>query len=278
MRYFISIDMEGVWGTSHFREPQERVSLLMTQELADTLDTLLEIDTRASIRVCDSHALGTNILPEKINVNFELVRGFPRMFYMMEGLDESFDAAMFIGYHAPVGHIYGAMDHTYSSSSFFEIKINGKVVGESEINAIYASLYRVPVIFISGDSALFEFSSPHFPLTEFLITKEARGHSAVLLYERDKLYSERVKKIESAIKKLQDGKFKDFVENNPVFSPPYEVEILLKDTLRADLISIMPSVERVDGRRIKYRSEDFRDIYRFIVASSIIAWQAASIK
>ncbi len=272
MRYFISIEMEGIWGTSHFGEPQERVSVLMTQELQNVLESLLEVDNRAFVRVCDSHALGINILPEKININFELVRGFPRMFYMMEGLDNSFDAVMFVGYHAPVGHIYGSMDHTYSSSSFFEIKINGKVVGESEINAIYASLFGVPVIFISGDKALYEFSSPYFPLTEFLVTKEAKGHSSVILYERDRLYSERAKKIEDAVKKLQNGEFKHFVENNPVFSSPYEVEILLKDTLRADLVSIMPSTERIDGRRVRYRSDDFRKIYRFIVASSIIAW------
>ena len=278
MRYFISIDMEGVWGTSNFAEQRERVSYLMTRELEHTLEALLEVDSRAFFRVCDSHAYGTNILPEKVSINFELVRGFPRMFYMMEGLDESFDAVLFIGYHAPVGHIGAAMDHTYSSASFFEIKINGRVVGEAEINAIYASLFKIPVIFISGDRALYEFSSPNFPLTEFLVTKEATGHNSVILYESDRLYTERLKKVEKAVRKLQDGEVKHFVENNPVFSPPYVLELLLKDTLRADLVSIIPFTERLDGRRIKYVSQDFKNIYRFIVASSIIAWQAMSIK
>ncbi len=278
MKYFISIDMEGIWGTSHFSEPQERVSKLMTEELAHTVEVLMDIDPRAKVRVCDSHALGTNILPEALRVNVELVRGFPRMFYMMEGLDESFDAVLFVGYHAPIGHPKGAMNHTYSSASFFEIRINGAPLGESEINAIFASMFNVPVIFISGDSALFEFSSGYFPETEFLITKDSIGHNAVLLYERDRIYGERVKAIEKAVKKLKEGRFKTFIENNPQFAPPYNLEIVLKDTLRADLVSIIPGSKRKDGRIVEYFSADFRDIYRFIVASSILAWQASQIK
>ncbi len=278
MRYFISIDMEGIWGTSHFSESQERVSKLMTEELAHTVEVLSDVDSRAKVRVCDSHALGTNILPENLRINVELVRGFPRMFYMMEGLDESFDAVLFVGYHAPVGHEKGAMNHTYSSASFFEIKINGIPVGESEINAIFASLFNVPVIYISGDSGLFEFSSGYFPNTEFLITKDSIGHNTVLLHERDKVYGERVKAIERAVKKLRGGEFKTFVENNPQFSPPYNLEIVLKDTLRADLVSIIPGSKRKDGRKVEYFSADFRDIYRFIVASSILAWQASQIR
>ena len=278
MKYFISIDMEGIWGISHFSEPWDRIGKLMTQELEHVAQILSDLDSRAKIVVCDSHAFGTNIYPENLGVNIELIRGFPRKFYMMEGLDNTFDAALFVGYHAPVGLEKGAMDHTYSSSSFFEIKINGQVVGESEINAIFASLFNVPVIFISGDSALFDFSSKFFPETEFLITKKSIGHNAVWLLERDRVFSNRIKSLENAFKKLKEGRFKTFVENNPVFNPPYTLLITLKDTLRCDLVSILPQVERISGRTIKYVSQDFKEIYRFIVASSIIAWQANQIR
>lgn len=274
MKYFISIDMEGIWGTSNFFEPQDRVSRLMTDELNHTIKMLRKFDPDARIRVCDSHGLGTNVLPEEVEPYVELVRGFPRTYYMMEGLDETFDAVLFIGYHAPVGYRRGAMSHTYSSSSFFEIRINGISVGEAEINAIFASLFKLPVIFISGDSALYEFSGRYFPKTEFLITKDSIGHNAVLLRNKEEVYIERSNLIERAVQKLKDGSFKSFLDNNPKFLSPYKLEIELKDTLRADLVSIMPHSKRESGRIVEYYSSDFREVYRFIVASSLIAWQA----
>lgn len=62
--------------------------------------------------------------------------GYPRPLYMVEGADATCDAALFVGYHAPIGTLHGSMDHTYSSSAIYEILANGHVVGETELNMV----------------------------------------------------------------------------------------------------------------------------------------------
>lgn len=68
-------------------------------------------DTNAAIRgalaggateivVNDSHGGQRNLLPEDLHPSARLISHSFKRYGMMEGLDESFDAVIFIGYHA----------------------------------------------------------------------------------------------------------------------------------------------------------------------------------
>ena len=72
---------------------------------------------------------------------------------MMEGIDESFGAAIFIGYHASAGNTGGIAAHTMSGAAFLSVKINGSEIAEGGINALIAGHFGVPVVMISGDEA-----------------------------------------------------------------------------------------------------------------------------
>ena len=69
---------------------------------------------------------------------------------MMEGLDESFDAVIFIGYHAKAGNPGGLFAHT-GSGVVRDVRVNGESLGEGGLNTMVAAWYGVPVALVTGD-------------------------------------------------------------------------------------------------------------------------------
>ena len=63
--------------------------------------------------VSDSHGSGQNILIEELNKEVKLIRDWPRPLIMMEGIDETFDAVFFIGYHSKEGSKNATLAHNY---------------------------------------------------------------------------------------------------------------------------------------------------------------------
>lgn len=267
MKIYISIDMEGISGTTTFREERARMQALMTSELLNVIDGIKKADENVEyIRVCDSHALGDNINYSELPEFVELVRGYPRPFYMMQGIDSSFDAVFLVGYHAPVGTWLGMMDHTYSSFSFYNVRINGIRVGEAEINALVAAKYGVPVTFISGDRALHDFSVKNFPDTVFVMTKEGISRYAGLLYNAKKMKDKIISGAETAVRKAKSVKPADFIKK------PFTISIDFTDTLKADLACMMPGAIRTEGRTCEFKSSDIEEIYRFMISATMLGW------
>lgn len=267
MKIFISIDMEGISGLTYWKESEEKIGKFMTDEVLSVIDGIRDFDRNCEILVCDSHSYGRNLDIKRIYEDVKIVSGYPREFYMISQIDESFDAGMFIGYHAPVGSKDGEMDHTYSSSTIFEVKINGQVVGEAEINGAFLGEYGVPVVLISGDDKLKNFSQRFFPQTNFVVTKESLGRFSAKLYHPDyvhKILREEAKKALENIKNVKPLKFEK----------PIEIEITFINTLMAEFASLIPNSVRVSGRTIKFKSDSYKDIYNFLMASLSLAYNA----
>ena len=264
MKVFISIDMEGISGLTYWKEKQERISFFMTEELLSVIEGILEVEGNSEILVCDSHSFGRNIDVGKLPENVKLVSGFPREFYMVQGIDETFDAGMFIGYHAPVGMKNAEMDHTYSSSSIYEIKINGMVVGETEINAAFLGECSVPVVLVSGDDKLKNFSQKNLKETYFVVTKESIGRYSALLYPVEKVHRELKENTKLVLQQIE--RIKPFT-----FEKPMTIEITFLNTIKAELASLIPNSERTDGRTVSFKSDSFKDIYRFLMSSIVMA-------
>jgi len=263
MRYFISVDMEGISGLVNWSDPAEKISQYMTREILAVIHGIEKKDPNPYIVVCDAHDSGENLnlldLPEYI----KLIQGRTRAFYMIEGYEAGFDAALFIGYHAPVGTPKALMDHSYSSSSFFDVFINGLKVGESEINAILLSEEKIPVILISGDDQLEKFSKPNFPQTEFVVTKRSIGKFCAELIHPVKVHSMLEDQVGIAIDRLP---------RISLYFPkaPYTVEIIVVNTLLADFAALMPGVIRIDGCKLRFTAKDGREMYRFMMSLLMI--------
>ncbi|MCK4668482.1 M55 family metallopeptidase [Candidatus Dependentiae bacterium] len=270
MKIFISVDAEGICGVSSWHEtiPKDpdynRFRELVTDEVNVVCSAIREVSPRAEIVVCDSHAMGENLFVNKLIKDIYLVRGFPRQYYMMEGLDSSFDGVIFLGYHAMIGSLRGGMDHSYSSSTVYSIKVNGKEYGETDLNAVFAGYYKVPLLLVSGDDVLIKDIKKRYKQVTIVLTKKGISRFSSKSLPLNKVHSDlRIKTI-TAINNIKKSK--------PIFiTPEYRVEIKFNNTVQADVVSLLPQLKRIDGRTIKFKISDYRDFYSMFMAIILLA-------
>ena len=159
LKVFISVDMEGLAGVvsgsdvsptgpdyAHFRA-------IMAAETNAAVDGAFRAGA-TEVLVRDSHGIKQNLLPAAVDPRARLLRGQgtdPKN--MMEGIDETFGAVVFIGYHAKAGTPNAILEHT-SNGNVQDFSINGVSLPEGGYNALVAGLYNVPVVFVSGDRAV----------------------------------------------------------------------------------------------------------------------------
>src|SRR5262245_8640350 len=159
LKIYISADMEGVVGvvTGDQLGPQgfeyNRFRDFMTEEVKAAVGAAFDAGA-TEIVVSDSHGNGENLLIEKLPKNLTIVRSWPRPLMMMEGIDETFDGVIFIGYHASTNNPAGVRAHTISSARLADGRLNGTQMPEAGINAAIAGHFNVPVIMISGDDVI----------------------------------------------------------------------------------------------------------------------------
>jgi len=176
---------------------------------------------------------------------------------MMEGIDETFDAVIFIGYHARANTPDATLDHTMSSSAVYEVTLNGKKMPEAGINAFIAGNFGVPVALVAGDKAICEQVKELFGEVETATVKEGIGNAARMLHPK-KAQELIKKKTTEALNRLSD--FKPFT-----FTPPYTMEIMFKDEWRAENASWLPGANRKTNTTVSYTSNDWMDVLRFFM-------------
>ena len=155
MKVYISVDMEGVAGIVDWAQclaTGEDYALgrdLVAGEVNAAIEGAL-VAGASEILVNDSHSLMRNLPPERIGGDAAYLSGRFKPRYMMEGLDGTFQAAIFLGYHAAIA-TPGVLSHTYNPRAIADVKINGTTTGEAGLNALVAQHFQVPVAVITGD-------------------------------------------------------------------------------------------------------------------------------
>jgi D-amino peptidase len=124
------------------------------------------------ILVNDSHSAMRNLAPQALPAPVSYLSGRFKPRYMMEGLDGSFDAAVFLGYHAAIA-TPGVLSHTYNPKAVAGVRINGTTTGEAGINALVAQHYGVPVVVITGDQYVGPEAEPFCPGIRAAVVKES---------------------------------------------------------------------------------------------------------
>ena len=158
LKVLISVDMEGVAGVVSADQllpgafEYERFRRFMTAEAVAAVEGAKQAGA-TDIVVTDAHGNEQNLLVEMFPEDVRIVRGSPRSLGMMGGLDSTFDAVMFVGYHASTTNSSGVRAHTFSSARFTRVTINGEPVTEGAWNAAIAGHFGVPVVFVAGDDA-----------------------------------------------------------------------------------------------------------------------------
>lgn len=262
IKIFISFDLEGVSGVTSWRSTEDpanyqRIRTIATEEVNAAIRGVKKSGRPVGdILVCDAHGTGDTLLIDKLEPAAHLIKGAPRNFYMVEGIDRSFDAAFFIGYHTMAGTARGFMDHTYSSSSIYNVRINGRAVGETEINAALCGDHGVPLALVTGDDQLSrEVRSFFGSKVQTVVTKYAVSRFAGRCRPLAAVYREIESKAEKAIRLApQVPPF--------VFRRPIRAEIEVMNTLIGHVVSQIPGLKRTGGRSFRFQAKNAVDFYR----------------
>jgi D-amino peptidase len=262
LRIYISVDMEGVAGvvTADQLGPggfeYERFRHFMTNETLAAVRAAKESGA-TEILVSDSHGNGENLLIEEFPKDVRIVRSWPRHGSMMAGVDASFDAALFVGYHASTTNMRGVRAHTFSSAHLTRVALNGSAVTEGEFNAAYAGALGVPVIFVSGDDAAVEELKSRLGNIETVETKKNLSfHSAETL--TPEASCERIAAgVKVALARPHD--FKPYTVKTPV-----TLEISFKNYMPAQMLSYLRTVQRIDSHTIRFVGRDMAEVSDFL--------------
>ena len=184
MKVFISADIEGVnniltWDETELKCPEYAY---FRKQMTDEVIKACEGAKKAGateILIKDAHDSARNLILSDLPEYVKLHRGWQgNPCSMMAGLDETFDAVIFIGYHSPANSDGNPLSHTMNLSNV-HVKINGELASEFHINALYAGYLGVPIAFLSGDKKLTEIVKDINPNIETVATKEGI-HGAVI--------------------------------------------------------------------------------------------------
>ena len=264
LRVFISTDMEGVGGvgtpamTGASGKDYGTARRLMTDEIEAVVAAIFARGP-AEIVINDSHGDHQNVLHTELDPRVTYIQGAVKPLGMVAGLDGSFDAAIFLGYHARAGTPGGFLAHT-GSGSVKGLWVNGVEVGEGGMNAAFAGFHGVPVVLAAGDAV---FADQFADLTgaRTVTTKTAETAHAARLLSADTVQARLVTGVEAALDALPSAR-PWFPGDDP--GGPVEVRMRFEDPIHAEILESVPGVQRVDGYTVRATASDMDEAYRLI--------------
>jgi D-amino peptidase len=269
VKVFISADMEGISGVINpdqtlataagFTEARK----LMTADVNAAVEGALAAGA-TEILVNDSHSTMRNIILEDLNPQAVLISGGSKPMSMVQGLDASFDACMFIGYHGKSGTASAIMDHTYYPKELHWVKFNGSEFGETGANAAVAGYYGVPLVLVTGDAATAAEAKALIPGISTVEVKQGVGRYAAACLHPSLTRKMIRKEAAEALTKVKE--IKPLVLANPV-----TVEIELTATAMADQAQLIPGMQRTGPRRLEYTGKDYLETYHVFLITLALA-------
>ena len=267
LKVFISADMEGVGGVSTWSvqagskgREYEKFRELMTREVNAAIEGAFAAGA-AEVVVGDSHGDAQNIDVELLDKRVRLIRAWPRPLGMMQGVDASFGAVVFVGYHAAEGRANAILSHSFDGT--MEVELDGVSVPEAGFNAAIAGDFGVPVVFLSGDQTICADATKLLGPIETAVVKEATGfYSASMIHP------------EEAQKRIREG-VRRGVERRTELKPyriahPVKLRIRFNATVTAEVVAMLPGVERPAGNVIVFQGRDMTEVSKFFEAISNI--------
>ena len=262
IKVFISVDMEGIGGvvTSEQLGPTgfeyAKFREFMTAETLAAIAGAREAGATEFV-VADAHGNMQNLLIDRFPAGVTIVRGSPRPLMMMEGIDSTFSAVIFIGYHSATTNPQGVRAHTISSATFSAVKLNGRPMSEASINATIAGYFGVPVVMVSGDEqAVGEVQTFTGNVEGAVVKRSISFHAAAVMTPESSQALIRAK-AKAALSRLKDFKA------TPA-KGPFQLELSYKSYTPAEMMSYLPGTERVDAHTIRFRAASIVDISRFL--------------
>ena len=259
-KVFISADMEGISGIVGSDQ------LSATGAEYGRSRTLMAGDVNAAIRgaraggatqvvVNDSHGSMRNLRLEDLERDVSLISHSFKPAGMMEGLDETFDAVLFVGYHAQAGTASGLFAHT-GSAVVADIRVNGRSVGEGGLNTMIAEWYGVPVALVTGDDVAVKQVAASARGARLVVVKRAINQRAAELRPLDRVRDD----IQNA---AREG-VKTAVRTAPARGRAYNVELRFTDTVIPEVAAHLPGMSRPSPDTIAFTADTMPRAYTLI--------------
>ncbi|HWL25745.1 MAG TPA: M55 family metallopeptidase [Ureibacillus sp.] len=274
MKLFISADIEGIAGVSTIQQlinngEYQRFRKIMTHEVNAAIRGAFNTGA-TEVVVADGHGNMSNILIEELDPRARLVSGNNRVMCQLEGLDETFDGIIFIGHHGRESASKAVISHTLAGICVKEMKINGKVVGETEMNAMVAGAFGVPAIFISGDDIYVSEVKETLPDVESVVTKIARDRLAAELIHPLKVNEMIEVGVSKAVQRITTFQPLDTKNMETTF------DIEFKGPQQASMTATLPTVKMTSPTSITFTCDDMITAYKHMWGCVIIAKAATN--
>jgi D-amino peptidase len=275
MKIWISFDMEGVAGVVDWEQcrptggPAYALGCALLQDEVNAAIEGAIAGGATDIVLNDSHGRMANLDPRLIAGNAAYISGRHKPRYMMQGLDESFDAVFFVGYHGSISGQPSALSHTYNPEVFAAARVNGTEVGESGINALVAEHYGVPIAFVSGDQVTRDETAPFAKGAVNVTTKESiTRFSATNLHPAESCQRIRTGAKE-AVRRVAAGSVP-----TPGITRPATLELDFQTADMAEVATWARGVARSGERAVRITGDDLLEVFTSFVAVTYITRQA----
>jgi D-amino peptidase len=264
-KVFISVDMEGIWGVVHGNQTSSDSSEYgaarkwMADDVNAVIAGLFEAGA-AEVVVNDSHGSMRNIVADALDPRASLISGTPKPLSMMQGIDASFDACIFVGYHARAGSAPAVLDHTISGGVVRAIRVNGLEMPELGLNAAIAGYFNVPVIMLTGDTETC--AQAKSILGEGIVTvavKEAQGR-----------YAAKNLPLDEARRRLREGAREALQKKGQAaalrLNAPFKFELEVNNSALAEPPSLIYLVKRTGPRTVEFAADDYLQGFKLLRA------------
>jgi D-amino peptidase len=173
--------------------------------------------------VNDGHGgtLFRNTLPEELDPEAILIRGYPKPIVMSTGLNPDVDAIFIVGAHANAG-TEGVISHNFAFDSF---TINGRVLNEAGIAAFIGGEWGIPLALATGDDVLTAETREMLGPIETVTVKKAYGRSAAAAHSPAKVLVWTREAAARAVKRVRARELQPLV-----LEKPYRVEFCMRKT------------------------------------------------
>ena len=259
MKVYLSADIEGVTGTTHWDETEKPKSDYsefreqMTAEVSAACEGALQAGS-TEIWVKDAHGTARNLIAARLPRETRLIRGWTgHPFSMVQELDESFQALLMIGYHSQAGSAANPLAHTFSGK-IAALKINGRDASELQMYVYAAALMNVPLVFVSGDKGICEEAASLIPNIATLAVKHGAGNATINIHPH------------LAVEKIRDGVQtalqQDVTKCRLPMPEHFTVDITYKDHAMAGKASFFPGTVATHPHTIRFESNDYFEVLR----------------
>jgi D-amino peptidase len=214
-KILIALDLEGVNNVKGV--PYEALSKDTDEWKIARKQGALEVNAAAEalfgagaevVALWDNHGGGHNIDPADLDPRITLLDpdlSKPRMYFA-----DDYDCVCYFGYHAMEGTLGGVLAHTMSSKTVQFYKLNGKYIGEIDMDAYIAASHAKPSIFYcAGDIACAQAKRAVSGIT-IIVTKHEISRNEADFRDNSELFDEIREKIIKSVSSEHSYKTLDF--------------------------------------------------------------------